>query len=241
MLDPCDDRTWPETLRTEVAIWSKDVGSDACWQDAAIPLAVSELLEHDLQNETVLTFHCARLLRHELDLIRREGLRPFSRSLFDRKIAGAQHSGSITPKQADGLSQGNMYGCGDLPARGNREGQVWLNAGLAGLNDDPEAFSELLLHWGGEGIYFATGTTKMRPLLRSLGTPTIVLVALPAIARGRPHSWWGPFGNLLLAGHRGIAAHSDVVCWSEVEPSAVLGFWQPGDESYDRFQHLPQD
>ena len=239
LIDPDDKATWPAELQDQVARWSAVLDDEEHWQDATPPDAVSRSLESALAGWSVLTYHCTRLLDHEVDGIRADGLQPFSRHLFDHKIQAAQDAGAITASERDALLRGHMYGCGDLPRRGAREGQVWLVAGGRDFDRDAEAFEELLLHWGGEGIYFATGAMSMKPWLQTLGKPTIVVVALPFTAVGRRHSWWGPLANLLLAAHRAIPAHGDVICWSPVPADRVVDLWQPGHPSYDRHPRLP--
>lgn len=241
VFDPDDVATWPAGLRVQVAKWNGDLDGEEHWQDVAIPPALSVELESTLAGWRVLSYHSTRLLDHEVDRVRAEGLRPFSQDLFDRKIEEAVGVGAITAAEGDTLLRGHMYRCGEHPERGPlaREGQVWLVAGRADFEHDPEAFEELLLHWGGEGIYFAAGNERVKSKLQKLGKPSIVVVALPVIAPERPHSWWGPLANLLLAVHRGEPAHVDVCCWSPVSADAVLDVWQPGHQDYDVHARLP--
>ncbi|MCZ2821310.1 hypothetical protein O2V63_13275 [Modestobacter sp. VKM Ac-2977] len=148
MIDPDNKATWPAELHEQVARWSAALDDEEHWQDATVPDAVSRTLESALAGWSVVTYHCTRLLDHEVDGIWAEGLQPFSRHLFDQKIRAARAAGAITAPESDALFWGHMYGCGDLPRRGAREGQVWLVAGGRDFDRDSEAFEELLLHWG---------------------------------------------------------------------------------------------
>nr|WP_015061942.1 hypothetical protein [Arthrobacter sp. J3.40]AFK89319.1 hypothetical protein [Arthrobacter sp. J3.40] len=186
-------------------------------------------------------FHFSRLLPHELDLIKSQGLLPFRRDLFTRKIQLAVHHGYLDEGRASALMSTSMYGTyeelrayfqSQIP---RREGQVHACIGLTKL-DDPSDFELLQGKWGGEGIYFATDrrVDQSRP---QLGTPVMVELALRLDANRPLH--FRPSLSSVLSRSEGESS-GDVQINGAVAPSEIVRILEPGDADYDRHPGLSQ-
>lgn len=158
-IDPSEPATWPLSVQ-------RIVEGNPC------PLDVEEALA----DFSLRVRHFTRLLPHEVQAIEDEGLRLYSRELFDRRIRDAACLGYISADVADELRRVTIPEAED-GQRGNRD-FVCFTAGPS-LETDPGSVRPLVQTWGGEGIYFAAGAKPYFPLLQTLGTPTAVHVNLP--------------------------------------------------------------
>lgn len=185
--------------------------------------------------------HFSRLLPHELDLIQSQGLLPFTRDLFTRRIQLAVHHGYIDEGRASVLMSTSMYGThkelrryfqAQIP---RREGQVHACIGFAKL-DDPSDFELLQGKWGGEGIYFATDRSvdQNRP---QLGTPVLVELAL-RLDTNRPLRF-RPSLSSVLSRSEGESS-GDVQIDGAVAPSEIVRILEPGNADYDSHPGLAQ-
>jgi hypothetical protein len=172
-------------------------------------------------------------LEHEAELIRKQGLRPFSGELFDDRIDAALQHGHLTTAEHGQLRASHMVAGGETHSRGDRLGKVCLLVGTDSLEDD--GLHPLMTSWGGEGIYFAAGTVDMRSRLRQLGTPTVVVAAVPVLP-----TWWEmPIrpgtAHLLLGRWRNLSnARGSLQYRTAVSAENILEVWQPGHPEYDR-------
>lgn len=126
-----------------------------------------------VQGEMLLGYHCTRLLPHEIEEIRCEGLSPLSRDLIERRIRRAVAAGHLQPAIAARLLDVNEA-CAE--GRNGRTYFIFTKSLLA----EEGGVVWLLSCWGGEAIYArheahpATGAC-----LRKLGVPCIVEAAIP--------------------------------------------------------------
>jgi hypothetical protein len=187
-------------------------------------------------------FHFTRLLPYEFDLIRNEGLLPFSEDLFTKRIQLAVRHGHLDERRASLLTSTSMYGTNEDLSRyfksqlPSREGQVHACIGLAKL-DDRSGFELLQGKWGGEGLYFATDRTmdKSRP---QLGIPVLIELAI-CIDDTNRRLHFRPSLSDVLSRSEGESA-GDVQVDGAVPPSEIVRILKPGDADYDRHPGLAQ-
>lgn len=239
VVDPDDVGTWPTSVRQLVEEWHNTVPESAFWEDLRVPDGGTDKLVAALAGHRLRAYHCTRLLAHEAQSIRLHGIRVFSRDLFDERITAAAWHGAMADADRDALLRGHMYGRGEAHSRGHRAGQVCLVIGRSVFDHDPDGVHPLLSNWGGEGIYFSSGTARLEPLLKTLGTPTVVVTAVPMLAGHRMMRWFPPLCHLLLATWRRAPGHADLHYSAPVPPDAVADLWQPGHPEYDRHRKLP--
>lgn len=239
VVDPDDPSTWPASVGQLVERWNGAVAATKFWEDLELPDDAQAALVDALAGHRLRAYHCTRLLDHEMPAVREQGLRVFGRELFDDRVATAAGHRAFGEHERVALLRGHMYGCGEARSRRRREGQVCLVIGRSVFDHDPDRVSPLLSSWGGEGIYFSSGVTGLQPLLRSLGTPTVVVTALPLQRDRRRMRWFPPLPRLFLAIVRGLPASGDLFHSGPVPADAIVDLWQPGHADYDRHPRLP--
>ena len=157
--------------------------------------------------------------------------------MFDNRIDEAYGADHLTTPQWRRLRNAHMYAVGEEHARGRREGQVCLT--LRSASFDHGAHS-LLSNWGGEGLYFSTGATGLEPLLRQLGQPSIVVVAVDVRPTCQQQPIFPTIGRTLLGAWRGLRDGADLFHPAPIPGSDVLDIWQPGRPEYDEIPTLPR-
>jgi hypothetical protein len=137
----------------------------AAW-DAALVLA-----ERTIASGHLLGFHATRLMDHEVEDIRRRGLEPLSVELLERRLLAAESVGALTPEQAAPLLARHQAADDN---RSRRTAFFFTRAQLKNAGLD-----RLCRFWGGEALYRChKDDEETGPLLRSLGTPCIVVAAV---------------------------------------------------------------
>jgi hypothetical protein len=152
--------------------------SDLAHHDLDYAEEAEQRLREALAGHELLAYHASRLLPHEADWIRTEGLRTASTGLVDRRLRGAaEHYPEM-------LSEDEMelLRCSGPLAwqRGTvRLGLLWVVAPYA-IFEEEAGFGRLLGSWGGETIGWtnneAAGAVVERFTRESL--PSIVQVAV---------------------------------------------------------------
>jgi hypothetical protein len=241
LVDLGEMSTWPAEVVDAVKDLTEDVQRTSNVSELQLPDGADEQLRALLNGTRFLAFHASRLLDHEVAMIQQRGLRPFGRDLFDDKIQTAFAHGALTADERDALLAGHMR-APDAPQQlGIRDNQVCVILGRSAFDEDARAVRPLLTMWGGEGISFAGGTAHLEPVLRRLGKPSIVAVAVP-IAASRRQQYYAPgLDKLLVGAALGLPAHGSVHHEETIPETDIIGIWQPGNPEYDRHVHLPSD
>lgn len=202
--------------------------------DLRVPLSDVEVTAL-LGGRPLRTYHATRLLSHEVESVRSDGLRALTPEHVEHRIADALAVGAISTVEADRLGDHTVYVKG---INGRRSDQVCALLGLIVFSEGSHGVRPLLSTWGGEALYWhANGETLAR--LRSLGAPSVVVLDLPLTAASWRMS--NEFGSA-LAGHLAglLQCTADVFYYASVPASAVVSIWQPGAPDYDRFPDLPR-
>jgi hypothetical protein len=241
LVDIDSPETWPPAAGAYVAELAAAAGEAPYVSDLRLPDYAEGRVRELLRGRRLTAFHATRLLDHERDMISFQGLCVFGRTLFENRINAALDQGALSATEHQALLGAHMYAVGEEHKRGLREGQVCLILGRSLLANHVHAVSPLLSTWGGEGIYFSSGATELRPLLTSLGRPTIIRVAIQVHADNRAQRCSPGLSNLLVGRYRRLKdVHGDVFHRASIPPHNVLEIWQPGDAAYDAFPELPQ-
>jgi len=231
LIDPDNDATWPAALRSIVAAAAESSDDEETWA-----FADDSGLRAALGNVGLVAYHATRLLPHEIEDIQTDGLALLTETLISRRLVAAVHHGYLSMGVATALESGNA-----LRSRGgeNRVGQACLIIGAAVFAEHPYGVRPLLSVWGGEGINFTEAAEPWKSELEALGTPVVVVIALPHT----PVSDMAVYPSLLsvfVGTYRGDMRSADVF-WrdGDIPGSCILTTWQPGDANYDRFEGLP--
>lgn len=141
---------------------------------------------HDKQRETVLNqingllsrfaltgYHCTRLAEDEIAQIHKSGLLPLSKKLLVERIHRRCTAGDLSPEIAERLISTNQA------SEDWRSGQLWFVFSKSQLADE-FGISRFFKSWGGEALYNShEQDEETGPLLRSIGMPCIIEVAVP--------------------------------------------------------------
>lgn len=231
--------TWPGPLAeliNELARKAARTGR-ANYQD--LPLyEYDDKVRRLVDGHLVRAWHCTRLLGHEVDGIRSQGLRKLDANLVEGRLLEAHRRGLVSAEQYAALKATHSLAPG-VKSWGRREGQVCLALSTAAFLDDPDGFWRLLGHWGGESLYaHHEQDPNLAGVLRSLGRPAVV-TALVDLSDPQPHSVFTALPNLLVGkilDNR--PAHAEVLYRSAIPPEHIESIDHPGDADYDRFPGL---
>ncbi|MFZ4283051.1 hypothetical protein [Streptomyces rhizosphaericola] len=196
-----------------------------------------------LEGHLVRARHHTRLLDHEKDAIRSQGLRLLDARLVSDRLDQAHKLGYLTEAEHETLRTVNETVPGQC-VPGRREGQVCLTLSAAAQLHHIHGIHRLLTYWGGEAIYWqhCEGSPALATKLRSLGVPSVVSALLDLATPGRQRPSIFPslvhvfVGKAL--GHD--PADADVFYKSSIPPQRIESIVSPGDVAYDRFPGLPR-
>lgn len=174
---PLDDPSlWPTEFLSFLdehhdLFWDWTVGPhrfDAKTYDAAI-YRLADLL----QPYALVGWHCTRLVDAEVCTIKATGMQPPNEEILSARIDAVLQAGLVSAEVAAVLKSKNQA------AEANRRGCIWWcfhpprSAGESGIG-------ALLGTWGGEALYnWHRDDAIMGPILRSIGTPSLVEAAVP--------------------------------------------------------------
>lgn len=159
-----------------------------------------DLLSHEdtvlahLEGHLVRARHHTRLLDHEKDAIRAQGLRLLNAQLVNDRLDQAHALGYLTSVEHERLRTVNETVLGQR-GWGKREDQVCLTLSAATQVHHIDGIHRLLTYWGGEAIYWqhCEGSPALAGKLRSLGVPSVVTILLELAAPGPEAAQCLPF------------------------------------------------
>ena len=171
-IDVDDPTTWPADVERAVSELADRVRDSTEYVvDLPIDLDEEDRLRERLNGRRLRAYHCTRLLDHEVELVRNDGLRPLSSSLVTLRIESAYEHGAFSIGERDQLLASHVFSRGDRTVH-DREGQVCFVLGHAAIACGDPGLWPLLSTSGGEAIYFFAD--DQIDLLKKLGRPTIV-------------------------------------------------------------------
>jgi len=236
--------TWPAPLAALVA----DIATTAPSNN---PEAYVDLRIDDREDEArqllaghlVRARHCTRLLAHEADAIRAEGLRLLTPELLTHRLDQAHQLGLLTAAERTTLSAGNRLAVGHQWAQPKPGIFFFLTTFV--LRERLYNIWPLLSTWGGEAIYgnFNNAEPANKALaarLRCLGRPAIVTTLLD-LSDPRLHRISRSLVHAFVGCQLGAEEADAVVHYlTAVPPQQVESVALPGDAAYDQFPRLPR-
>src|ERR1700733_12084845 len=240
-IDVDDLATWPEPLSELVGNQlmalegTPDHASDLRPSDWVKP----KLLDV-LRGRQLVAYHCTRLLPHELEMVRTQGLRELSPELVQDRLQRARDVGALSESQFELLTRSHVFSVRDDSAQ-SRRGLVCVVIGRSLFDDEPRACRPLLSTWGGECLYMADGPQweSVRRCCQKLGLPALVGLRLDVSSLERS----GPSLDKVLIGRAlGLKKPwADGFIRGSVRRDQIDAVWQPGDAEYDRHGGLPRE
>lgn len=153
------------------------------------------------------------------------------------RIEMAVTRGLIDEELRNVLMNGNVFAEHDAH---NRKDQVCLVLSRRPF-DHASNFGYLLTEWGGELITMSGGGAAVRPQLRRLGSPAIVVAGIDLSPGWRTHAVYPSLHKLFV----GRLLHledlgADVFYRDAIPPANIVAIWRPGHPEYDRHVELPK-
>lgn len=131
-----------------------------------------------LQPYSLIAWHCTRLTDKEVAAITANGMQPPNPDILKRRIDALVLAGDLTAETADQLKARNQAD------EASRRGRIWWcfyppkESGEGGIRS-------LLETWGGEALYNSHDDHAVTgPLLRSVGTPSLIEADIPIALLG---------------------------------------------------------
>lgn len=222
-----DVSTWPAGL----AEWVQEripLSNDSSLRDEDRDEFLAQLAGHPIQ-----AYHVSRLLDHEVEWLRVEGLHPPTAELVGRRLKRAVGLGYISAEQRTQLEQATTKA---RAMHRSRFGKVFLFLGTQPLQSGGHGLKHLLAEWGGEGIYGEV-SKSVAPELKTMGSPALVVCNVDLAAEVRAYSAQ-PFLWTMFRRQLGDRERDWVSTLAYREPVTVDAVWQPGDHEYDRWPGL---
>ena len=162
-----DEATWPSTV---LRLLDASV--------ARLPTAEAEVvteIDNLIREDEIFGYHCTRLARDEIELIKMEGLCPLTPELRNSRVERRVGAGDFSREIADRFLDFGLSGDGR-----HRLGYSCFYFTKA-LGDWCWKFFR---YWGGESIYGShmNADSEERRALRSTGIPCIIELAVPIVA-----------------------------------------------------------
>jgi hypothetical protein len=238
--------TWPDPLANLVGRLADDARRSGhppqYYQDLDL-LSYENAVLAEFEGHLVRARHHTRLLAHEKDAIRLQGLRLLDAHLVNDRLDQALALGYLTAAEHERLRTVNETVPGQR-GWGRREGQVCLTLSAAPQVHDVGGIHRLLTYWGGEAIYWqhCEGSPALAAKLRSLGAPSVVTALLDlAVPVQEGHSVFPSVVHVFVGKALGYEpADADVLYRAPIPPERIESIVSPGDPAYDRFPALPR-
>lgn len=243
IVDVDDPGTWPERVREWVERWGRQRIADL-HEGTDVSTAQEDGFRDLLEGTRLLAYHSTRLLEHEIEAIRRDGLAPLSAELVSGRIDRAWEQGYLPEPERDALHGAHIFASPSvdmLKLKGRTRG-VYLLLGRSAFDWQRDHIHEWLNTWGGPALYEGVSPKRLS-LLKELGRPTIVAAALEFRNERFRSPVNEPLG-LVFSGirHRDPLFSVTELCYSaRIPPADLVGMWHPGDTEYDRHPELPRD
>ena len=146
-------------------------------------MAVKEHILRLMEARTIRAWHYTRLTDTEVDTLRRTGIYPSSldniRSRFDAQVV----AGAFSQEVADRLFADSPYQSDQFDAR---SGKFWMTSHPIGIEDGGVAV--FMESWGGEAAYFWQQDAALQDMLKQLGRPRVLEIAMPLLHSERTYS-----------------------------------------------------
>ena len=124
IIDVDDPESWPSQVTENVRKHMEQFrGTTEITSDLALSPHDEDSFRGLFDARLLRAYHCTRLLPHEAQIIKKQGLRLLSRELVEERIDEAQKIRCISPSEARALHATHVFATQEQQ---NREGQVCL-------------------------------------------------------------------------------------------------------------------
>lgn len=139
-------------------------------------VSVKEHIMRLMEVRTIRAWHYTRLTDTEIDALRQTGIYPSSLDTIQSRFAAQVVAGAFSQEIADRLFADSPYRGDQFDAR---SGKFWMTSHPVDIKDrGVEVFLE---SWGGEAAYFWQQDAALQDMLKQIGRPRVLEIAMPLL------------------------------------------------------------
>lgn len=136
-------------------------------------------LDTILNSHKIVGYHCTRLTKHEIDNIKKEGMKILSEQLIQQRLANAFSQNHLSRQEYEYLTKSSSVVSNLNNKCGDRTGMIWFCPNRSTLKNNG-AVHRLFRSWGGEALYRGhEEDNQISNTLRKTGVPCIVKCQIP--------------------------------------------------------------
>ena len=136
--------------------------------------AITENIMREMEDRTIRAWHYTRMTDAEVAAMRRSGIHLSTLASIRTRLDAQVAAGTFPPRIAERLFADSPFQSDQLASRSHK---FWMVSHPRRVEDGGV---ELLLEsWGGEAAYFWQLDEELKELLKSIGTPRVIEIAMP--------------------------------------------------------------
>jgi hypothetical protein len=198
-----------------------------------------EALSVSLTDRSIRGWHYTRLTDAEVESIRRHGIELSTLRSLRRRLDAQIAAGNLVSSQAEAIYNSSPFNGSQHDAR---TGKFWMTS-----HPLPISYSgviPLLASWGGEAAYFWQQDSGLMELLKKIGAPRLIEVAVPLSSTRRAYlasaAIVSTFGRTL--GCYPEKCTFDLYSEAPLPPASILKLHSEGDEAFAKIaEGYPED
>ena len=139
-------------------------------------ILVKEHIMRAMEARTIRAWHYTRMTDTEIDTLQQMGIYPSSLDTIRSRFTAQVAAGAFSQEVADRLFADSPYQSDQLAAR---SGKFWMTSHPVEIEDG--GVEPLLESWGGEAAYFWQQDTTLQDMLKRVGQPRVLEIAMPLL------------------------------------------------------------
>lgn len=139
-------------------------------------MSVKEHIMRLMEARTIRAWHYTRMTDTEIDALRQTGIYPSSLDTIRSRFAAQVVTGAFSQEIADRLFADSPYQGDQFDAR---SGKFWMTSHPVDIEDGGVAV--FLESWGGEAAYFWQQDAALQDMLKEIGRPRVLEIAMPLL------------------------------------------------------------
>jgi hypothetical protein len=191
-------------------------------------LRLADALGREMEGRAIRAWHYTRLTNHEVDLLRRDGIRLSTLSGLQTRLDAQVETGAITAASAAALFATSPF----HQQRESRSNKFWMTSHPIAIDDG--GVEPLMAHWGGEGASMWMKDPMLLGQVAALGAPRILEVHVPVAATNHAYlageAMLATFGREL--GYIPEKRAFDLYTKRALPPGALLAVHTEGDATF---------
>ena len=137
-------------------------------------MAISDYIGAQMEERTIRAWHYTRMTDAEAETVRSDGIHMSTPETLRVRLSALVAAGNIKQAIADQLFADSPF---QSDQRESRSDKFWMVSHPHEIEDG--GVQLLLESWGGEAAYFWQRDPELQDILRSLGTPRVLEIAVP--------------------------------------------------------------